>query len=242
MKALILNSGVGKRMGTLTQEKPKGMTDIGGGYTILSRQLEQLSRFDIQNVVITTGAFADALRCYVDSLALPMQISYVHNPDFSASNYILSMHLAAPFLLGADVCFLHGDLVLEDSVYRDLLTSPASAMAVDSTLPLPEKDFKARLQDGRIVAVGVEFFSEDCVACQPAYKWLAKDFGVWLHSIENFVVRGDINVYGENAFNILHGALPLHPLELHGRLCHEIDDPRDLALISARFLQTLKNP
>lgn len=242
MKALILNSGVGKRMGTLTREKPKGMTDIGGGYTILSRQLTQLGRCGIQDVVITTGAFADALRSYVDGLGFPMSVSYAHNPDFAASNYILSMHLAAPLLSGEDVCLFHGDLVLEDSVYHDLLGSPVSAMTVDSTLPLPEKDFKARLQDERIVAVGTQFFGQDCVACQPAYKWLAKDFAAWLHSIERFVARGDVNVYAENAFNALHGALPLHPLELRGRLCHEIDNPQDLALVSARFLQDLKGP
>ena len=31
MKAMILNSGIGKRMGELTKNKPKCMCDIGGG-------------------------------------------------------------------------------------------------------------------------------------------------------------------------------------------------------------------
>ena len=39
MKALILNSGTGSRMGDLTRTHPKCMTEIGGGETILSRQL-----------------------------------------------------------------------------------------------------------------------------------------------------------------------------------------------------------
>ena len=37
MKALILNSGLGSRMGVHTQDKPKCMADIGAGFTILSR-------------------------------------------------------------------------------------------------------------------------------------------------------------------------------------------------------------
>ena len=42
MKALILNSGLGKRMGTLTSEHPKCMTELSVGETIVSRQLRQL--------------------------------------------------------------------------------------------------------------------------------------------------------------------------------------------------------
>ena len=44
MKALILNSGMGSRMGVLTSEHPKCMTEISGRETILSRQLSQIDR------------------------------------------------------------------------------------------------------------------------------------------------------------------------------------------------------
>lgn len=43
MKALILNSGLGSRMGVLTSEHPKCMTEISAKETIISRQLLQLS-------------------------------------------------------------------------------------------------------------------------------------------------------------------------------------------------------
>lgn len=36
MKVLILNSGMGSRMGVLTKEHPKCMTDLVGGETVLS--------------------------------------------------------------------------------------------------------------------------------------------------------------------------------------------------------------
>ena len=55
MKALILNSGLGKRMGVLTSDHPKCMTLISATDTILSRQLKQLVSFGIKEVVITTG-------------------------------------------------------------------------------------------------------------------------------------------------------------------------------------------
>ena len=46
MKVLILNSGLGYRMGVLTKEHPKCMTDISEKETILSRQLRILSEAD----------------------------------------------------------------------------------------------------------------------------------------------------------------------------------------------------
>lgn len=241
MKAFILNSGVGRRMGDISSHKPKALTEIGAGYTILSRQLEQVARAGIREAVITTGPFSDLLRAHVESLGLPLNVRYVHNPDYASTNYIVSMHLAAPLLEGDDIFFVHGDLVLEDGVLRDLLRASDSVMAVDSALPLPQKDFKARLCGRRIAAIGVDLFGADCVACQPAYKWLAADFARWLRAVAAFVARGDTAVYAENAFNASSGSIPLVPLELAGRLCNEIDNPEDLHAVGGRFLQSLKD-
>ena len=235
MKALILNSGVGKRMGALTGNHPKCMTPIGGGYTILSRQLTQLAQAGIREAVITTGPFEDVLKAHVAGLNLPLTVQYAHNPDYATTNYIVSILKAAPWLAGEDLLLFHGDLVMEQRVLEELAISNRSVMAVDSTLSLPQKDFKARLRDGRIVAVGVEFFGEDCVACQPAYRWRAADFADWLAAMGNLVARGMTSVYAENALNVLDGAIPLYPLELGGRLCAEIDNADDLAAVGERF-------
>ena len=53
MKAVILNSGLGTRMGELTKEHPKCMTEIAPGETIVSRQLRLLSEAGIQEIVMT---------------------------------------------------------------------------------------------------------------------------------------------------------------------------------------------
>lgn len=45
MRALILNSGLGYRMGALTSKHPKCMTEISTTETILSRQLTLLADF-----------------------------------------------------------------------------------------------------------------------------------------------------------------------------------------------------
>ena len=64
MKALILNSGMGSRMGVLTSEHPKCMTEISNKETILSRQLHALVEAGIEDVIITTGYFDTVLVNY----------------------------------------------------------------------------------------------------------------------------------------------------------------------------------
>lgn len=61
MKALILNSGMGSRMGVITKDHPKCMTEISVKNTILSRQLRMLSSFGIEEVVMTIGYYNKAI-------------------------------------------------------------------------------------------------------------------------------------------------------------------------------------
>jgi phosphoenolpyruvate phosphomutase len=239
MKVLLLNSGVGSRMGNLTKQCPKCMCPIGGGYTILSRQLIQIAQAGIQEAVITVGPFAGQLKEYVEGLNLPVHITYVPNTLYHETNYIYSMYLAADHLTD-DILLLHGDLVLDSSVISDLIASKNSVVAVDSTLPLPDKDFKARVQDGRVTAIGIEFFGPDCITSQPAYYFYREDFAAWMKAIGEFCQNGQRKVYAENAFNAQNGSIPLYPLELYGRLCNEIDNLQDLETVSRRFMHTLR--
>lgn len=81
MIALILNSGLGKRMGHLTSKYPKCMSNIGEEETILSRQLKQVQSLGIKKVVITTGLFDEVLVDYCKSLSLDIEYKFVITVD-----------------------------------------------------------------------------------------------------------------------------------------------------------------
>ena len=233
MKALILNSGLGSRMGVLTSEHPKCMTEISPRETILSRQLRQLSEAGIREAVITTGLFSEALTAYCESLELPLEYTFVHNPDFRTTNYIYSIYRARE-VLDDDILLLHGDLVFENQVLDRVLASGTSCMTVSSTLPLPEKDFKAVIRDGKIVKVGIEFF-EDALAAQAFYYLRREDWRKWLDKIAEFCEAGNTSVYAENALNALDGAADIRPLDTENLLCAEVDDPKDLKAVSEQL-------
>ncbi len=241
MRALILNSGIGKRMGDMTKDRPKCMAEIGAGFTILSWQLYLLQKAGIREAVITTGPFAGVLESYVESLKTAMDIRFVANPEYERTNYIYSIDCARGALCDDDILLLHGDLVFEPSVMDDIIASGISCIAVDAALPLPEKDFKARIAGDRVKAVGIEFFGEDCVACQPIYHMRKKDMQLWLDEIGRFCAQGERGVYAENALNRILDQAKLFPLELNGRLCNEIDNLVDLDTISTRFKKLIES-
>ena len=237
MIALLLNSGLGTRMGNETREHPKCLTPISKTETIISWQVKCLEQVGVTDAVVTTGHLSDMLEDYLRSLDTPVRFHFVHNPRYRETNYIYSMYLAWELLKGQDVLSLHGDLVMHPAVMAKLCASPVSAVAVDSTLPLPEKDFKGRIRDGRLMEVGVNVFGEGSLELQPAYRFLAKDFDRWMQEISRFVAEGNDRVYAENAFNAAWEEIPVYPLDVQGLLCAEIDNQEDKECISNRFAQ-----
>lgn len=237
MKALILNSGLGQRMGVITSEHPKCMTEISFKNTILSRQLRQLVSFGIEEVVVTTGYYDKVLLDYCEALHLPLKFVFVNNPYYDKTNYIYSIYCAKEQLQDDDILLMHGDLVFESLVLEAVIDSPVSCMTVSSTLPLPEKDFKAVVRDGKIVKVGVEFF-DNAMAAQPLYKIKKEDWLVWLANIEKFCESGNSNVYAENAFNEVSDQCKIYPCDVKDMLCAEIDTPEDLEIVSKKVAET----
>ena len=233
MKALILNSGMGSRMGVLTSEHPKCMTEVSSRETILSRQLRQLAEAGIREVVMTTGLFDSVLVNYCQSLELPLHISFIKNPVYQETNYIYSIYCAREELKNDDILLMHGDLVFENRVLDAVLENADSCMTVSSTLPLPEKDFKAVIQGDRITKVGVEFFN-DAMAAQPLYKLKKEDWLVWLDRIAAFCEADQVKCYAECALNEVTESCRIRPLDVRNDLCAEIDDPKDLAVVSEK--------
>ena len=142
-------------MGVLTSDHPKCMTEISYKNTILSRQLRLLAAYGVEEVVMTTGYYDKVLVDYCEFLHLPIKFTFVNNPVYDKTNYIYSIYCAKEQLKDDDIVLMHGDLVFEPLVLEGVLGSETSCMTVSSTLPLPEKDFKAVIKGDRIEKVGI---------------------------------------------------------------------------------------
>lgn len=220
-------------MGKLTTDAPKCMTELSGGETILSRQLKQLCESGIDQVVMTTGYCDNVLVNYCQNLNLPLTITFVKNPDFQDTNYIYSIYCAREYLED-DLLLIHGDLVFENAVLDAVIGSEESCMVVSSKQPLPEKDFKAVIQNKQILKVGVDFF-DGAMAAQPLYKLRKKDWLAWLHRMIVFCENGKTRCYGEDALNEVAMDCEIHPLDIEEQLCSEMDNAEDLVVVRDRL-------
>lgn len=227
MDICILNSGFGSRLKKYTEHTPKGLVPLLRTDTLLSRQVEILQSLGNHRYAVTTGYLNGMIQDYISNRFPNLDVEYFVNGNYASTNYITSMHL-----LGADfsddIVILHGDLLFEKEVVYHMLHSDRSLVVVDSSLPLPEKDFKARIKDGKVIEIGISVFGDDCVACQPFYFLKKETWNRWQEAIEKFCNEGTTAVYAENALNTITDSIELYPYDIHGQLCMEIDDEKDL--------------
>lgn len=233
MRAFIFNSGRGSRLGALTAERPKALVPLAGGETLLARQLRLLGAAGVRDVVISTGyRAAQIMAASAPFTARGMNVRFVHNPDYQTTNAIVSLERAADYVRGEALLMLHGDLVFDEGWIRDVLAAEATDLAaVDATPPLNEKDFKARIENGTIAAIGVDLFGDDCVNFMPFYKLSAQALDLWLDAVHAAVGRGETQIYAETAAAPVLCKMQLAPFSYAGRLLAEIDTPEDLAAV-----------
>ena len=230
MKAVILKSGTGKRMGDLTKMAPKCLVELISGETILSKQIKDLLNSGIDDFLITTGPFEDRVERYVRGKFPDSNVTYVVNPLYESTNYIYSMFLAEE-QLNDDVILLHGDIVADGMVFSELLSAEErDAVIIDTSALLPEKDFKGRLSNGKVVQIGTYVDGDDCAFLLPVYKLSNKFMTVWMDAIKDFIKAENKSVYAEEALNLHLNMLQLSPLDISGKFCMEIDTPEDLLI------------
>ena len=237
MKALIFNSGLGSRLGELTANNPKCMVELSNGETIFGRQIRVLTQCGIRDFVVTTGPFEEQLKAVAAGFeGRGACFAFVPNPVYRETNYIYSMYLAREELRGEDILLLHGDLVFDAAYVQAILDAPESSLgSVNPALPLPEKDFKARIADGEVREVGVGIFGDDCTAFQALYKLSAESLDLWLDAVEKFIECGNTGVYAENAANTVFEQMHVKAFSYENHCCEEIDTPEDLVRVSEQI-------
>jgi choline kinase len=249
MKALILASGEGKRLRPLTYTLPKPLLTILEDKTILDYQMDNLISCNITDILITTGPFEDTLKAYVEKNYPNLNVSYVNNPRYETTNYIYSLWLTKE-RIDDDVILLHGDLVFDKILLERLIAENGNRVLVNKkpffqkesfskeilnfidykNIEALGKDFKAVVVNDRVIKIGVEFSGENAFACLPLYKISKADFLFWINECEEYIKKGEVNIYAENVFNVISDDLLLFPLYFDDELCMEIDTEDELEI------------
>lgn len=231
MKAIIFNSGIGNRMGILTQNSPKCMVKLYNGETVFERQIRILSDCGIKDFIITTGPFKEQLEQIANKYK-ELNFKFADNPEYRTTNYIVSMNYAYDFI-DDDMLLLHGDLVFNKNLVLKVLNNKNESVCLfNEKKELPEKDFKGRFKDNILKEVSVNIFGSDCYAFQPLYKLSKNDIALWKNKVKEFVDKGIVNVYAENSLNEITDQVSICGMSYKDDYIDEIDNEQDYIRVS----------
>jgi histidinol-phosphate/aromatic aminotransferase/cobyric acid decarboxylase-like protein/choline kinase len=245
MQGLILAAGMGRRLGELTRDHTKCMITING-ITLLERLLRQLSHEDISRVVIVIGYFGEKVKNLIGNNFEGIDIEYIENQVYYKTNNIYSLYLAKEILLQDDTILFESDLILEDSVIKQVINASYKDLAVvakyqswmDGTaIVLNEHDFVIDLIPKRYIDHSKNLNYYKTVNIYRFSQIFSEK--IYVPFLEAYCKAVGYNEYYEQVLRIISSLedKTLRALILDKEKWYEIDDANDLSIAETLFAE-----
>ncbi len=245
MRALVLAAGVGKRLAPLTEERPKGLIELGGR-SLLARLLDGLQAAGVRETAVVVGYLQEQIRAHLGDTHRGMPVRYLENPAY-AGGPLLSLWTGRDEFEEDDVVLADGDVLFAPALLEGVIRS------ADANVFLGEPDFvdtgeeqNLYVRDGQVVALrrgvmGPPETPYDARAEWVGFVKIGRLAGTELAaSLDAFVRSGRTDGDYERA---LDGLLPGHRFVVcstEGLPWIEIDFPQDLQAAESEILPRLR--
>lgn len=151
MKAIILAAGVGKRLWTVTQHRPKCLIQIGG-HTLLHRYLATLASLGIQRADIVVGYKQEMIRSAAESDSCGLRVNFLVNEQFHRGS--ISSLWVARTALDDDVIIMDADVLFHREILKRLVQSPwPNCLLMDETVKQTGEECMVVVEGGRVIAL-----------------------------------------------------------------------------------------
>ena len=245
MQAIILAAGMGRRLGEYTKNNTKCMVPVNG-VRLIDRLLEQLSRTDLQRVVIVVGYKGKELMDYIGSrYDGRLKIEYAENPVYDKTNNIYSLALVKEQLQEDDTLLIESDLILSDRLIPMLVDCEDPNVALVARYESWMDGTMVEIDQDRNI---VNFIPKEAFNYANAgsyyktvniYKF-SREFSrqKYVPFLEAYTKSVGNNEYYENVLRII-SFLNNHDLkaqDIGKEQWYEIDDKQDLDIAEALFV------
>lgn len=123
MKCVILAAGVSRRLRPLTNKTPKCLLQIGR-MTLLERTIRTIRDAGIREFAIVTGFEGAKVRSLVRRRFPRLNVTFVHNPRFRATNNAYSLLLAREFVGDAPLLLTDSDILFGRDLLNEMIDNP----------------------------------------------------------------------------------------------------------------------
>ncbi len=214
MKAVILAAGLGTRMGTLTEEKPKGLIKIAGR-EILYRTMKILETEGIEEfIIVTNPKYKEKLKEFLEKNNFKHTLLLNPYPERGNgySLYLARKYVSERFIL------VMSDHVYEEEFIKEALKGRGAIVDKEGKFINKEEATKVRINENRVVDIGKKLKKYDAV-----------DTGFFIFEPRIFKTIEEISKEKESfeLVEIIKRAKP-KVTEVNGFFWMDIDTPQDI--------------
>lgn len=236
---IIPAAGMGNRLGSLTEDKPKCLVDVNGE-PILKQSLDALQEFGFERIIIITGFMEESIMGFIGRYNGAMRIETVHNNEFDKTNNIYSLFVSFPLLKDDEpFVILESDLIFEKSCIAAF--RKPDLIALDPYNP--------EIHNGTTACVSPEGYVEalytekDDATIQDLYKTVnitsfsSKNAALFKKYVSLYVNQGRVNDYYEAAIEsmISLNNAKFKAVSFKDKIWGEIDTQEDYSRVSNQF-------
>ena len=244
MQAIILAAGMGRRLGEYTKDNTKCMLPVNG-VRLIDRLLTQLSKLELNRVVIVVGYQRQNLIDYIGHrYDDQLKIEYVENPIYDKTNNIYSLALAKDKLQEDDTLLIESDLIFDDGMFKLLTDNPYPNLALVAKYETWMDGTMVRIDSENNIVNFVPKAAFDYNETDNYYKTVniykfSREFSQtkYVPFLEAYSKAVGNNEYYENVLRIISflNSHDLKALPITTEKWYEIDDKQDLDIAEALF-------
>ena len=228
VKAIILAAGVGKRLLTVSQGRPKCLIEVGKR-SLLDRYLQYLSECGIQETTIVIGYQHDVLRSAFGNKAYGMNLTYLVNEDYEQGN-VKSLWIAIQ-VMDSDTLLMDADVLFHPMILHRLLDSSyPTVLAMDETVTQCDEECMVVAREGRVVALTKQVtMPYDQIGEGVGFLKVHASHLPYLKSVvQACIERGAVNMEYEDALGDFFARVFVGYEKIGGFPWIEIDFPEDV--------------
>ncbi len=241
MKAIILAAGVGKRLWSLTQHRPKPLIEVGGR-TLLARSVEALAGMGIKQAVLVVGYRREMIQAAVGSGACGVEVRYLVNEAYHRGSISSLWEARSEF--NQDVVIMDADVLFHREILRRLINSPhRTALCLDETVTQQGEECMAVVCGDRVVALSKRMPDRYDLAGEGVgfLKVHGADLDGLRESVRAHVDRGEWDMEYEDALADFFSRVKVGFERVGGLPWIEIDFPEDVARAERDILPKLES-